>query len=167
MILEKLAEAITRFVSAFPLELPSGRRDELLQRIANVCADHYCTPIYGYPKKNTNGVASRDRRECEGKANKKKPENLQYACNKLRLVLFVKSWVALRGRHENATAGLAVCSREPTSHSSLGRDRGEKKVVTRPYFHAAPRWNKKVKKKKKIHYKTLAAFSSCRFKGHF
>lgn len=41
----------------FFMELPSEKRDELLRGIANICAGHYCTPIYSYPKKN--GAASR------------------------------------------------------------------------------------------------------------
>jgi len=92
------------------------------------------------------------RRENEGGANKGRPENPQYARNKLHLVSLAKSRAALRGRHENAWPCVFVSLLLIQVLEEIGE---EKKVVTHLYFYAAlrwgeqySRWNEKIKKKK-------------------
>ena len=68
-----------------------------------------------------------------------RPENPQYACNKLRPAAFAKSRVALRGRHENALfadTGVYMYFSEPTSHSGREGDLSRRKEATHPYFCA-------------------------------
>lgn len=125
LIFEKLAKAIAR-ISYWPFYRTSFRKARQItaRNRERICAGHYCAPIYGYPKKNTDDVAaaiSSINGTGAGKVNKGRPENTQCARNKLRLAAFTKSRAALRGRHENGASSRAF-SPEPTSHSSRGRE---------------------------------------------